>query len=136
MTRYEAVRNVGYIDVLGQRGTAILALIEEKVKRLQADAKLLTKRRDELTLQLDCRPKAINAQILQSRLKDFTEVMALATPDEKAQILQLVLKDVRVSRESLTLNIYDFSSLTVPAVRLENRTEWLPGPDSNQRPSG
>jgi hypothetical protein len=114
-----------YIDVLGQRGSAILALIEEKMRKLQAEAKLLTKRRNERTLQLDCRPKAIDAQILQNRLKDFTQVMALATPDEKAQILQLVLKDVRVSKESLTLNIYDFSSRTIPEVRLDNRTEWL-----------
>lgn len=73
-----------YIDMLGQQGNAILALIEEKMRRLQAEAKLLTKRRDELTLQLDCRPKAIDAQILQDRLKDFTQVMALAEPDEKA----------------------------------------------------
>jgi site-specific DNA recombinase len=114
-----------YIDVLGQRGSAILALIEEKMRKLQAEAKLLTKRRNERTLQLDCRPKTIDAQILQNRLKDFTQVMALATPDEKAQILQLVLKDVRVSKESLTLNIYDFSSRTIPEVRLDNRTEWL-----------
>ncbi len=119
-----------YIDVRGQRGSAMLALIEEKVRRLQAEAKLLTKRRDELTLQLDCRPKAIDAQILQDRLKDFTQVMALAIPDEKAQILQLVLKDVRVSKELLTLNIYDFSSLTIPAAGLDNRTEWLPSMDS------
>jgi site-specific DNA recombinase len=119
-----------YIDVLGQRGSAILALVEEKVKRLQADAKLLTKRRDELTLQLDCRPRAIDAQILQNRLKDFTQVMALATPDEKAQILQLVLKDVRVSKDLLTLNIYDFSSRPMPEVRLGNRTEWLPALDA------
>ena len=62
--------------------------------------------------------------------------MGLATPEEKAQILQLVLKDVRVSKELLTLNIYDFSGLTVSTKGLKNRTEWLPGPDSNQRPSG
>jgi len=52
--------------------------------------------------------------------------MALATPEEKAQILQLVLKDARVSKESLTLNIYDFSSLTIAGEGLKNRTEWLP----------
>jgi hypothetical protein len=51
----------------------------------------------------------------------------LAAPEEKAQILQLVLKNVRVSKESLTLNIYDFSSLTVSGKGLKNRTEWLPG---------
>jgi Recombinase zinc beta ribbon domain len=125
-----------YIEVLGQKGSTILPLIEEKVTKLQAEEKLVTKRRDELVLQLESRPKAIDAQIILKQLKDFTQVMALATPEEKAQILQLVLKDVRVSRESLTLNIYDFSSLTISGEGLKNRTEWLPGPDSNQRPSG
>ena len=52
--------------------------------------------------------------------------MTLITPEEKAQILQLVLKDVRVSKDLLTLNMYDFSSLTISDVGLENRTEWLP----------
>jgi hypothetical protein len=83
-----------YIELLGQKGSTILPLIEEKVSKLQAEEKLVTKRRDELILQLECRPKAIDAQIVLEHLKDFTQVMALATPEEKAQILQLVLKNV------------------------------------------
>jgi hypothetical protein len=65
-----------------------------------------------------------------AHLKDFTQIMALATPEEKAQILQLVLKDVRVSQESLTLNLYDFSTLNIVGKGLKNRTEWLPFVDS------
>jgi hypothetical protein len=52
--------------------------------------------------------------------------MAIATPEEKSQILQVVLKDVRVSKELLTLNIYDFSSLNIVGRGLKNRTDWLP----------
>jgi hypothetical protein len=63
-------------------------------------------------------------------LKDFTQIMAVANPEEKAQILQLVLKNVRVSKESLTLNLYDFSSLKIVDKGLKNRTEWLRPPQS------
>jgi hypothetical protein len=100
-----------YIELLGQKGSTILPVIEEKVTKLQAEEKPATKRRDELTLQLECRPKTIDAQIILKHLKNFTPVIALAMPEEKAQILQLVLKDVRVSKELLTLTIYDFSNL-------------------------
>jgi hypothetical protein len=35
-----------------------------------------------------------------------------------------------VKREAYSrLNIYDFSSLTIPAAGLDNRTEWLPALD-------
>ena len=78
----------------------------------------------------------MDAQIMLKRLKDFAQSIPLATPEEKGQILQLVLKNVRVSKELLTLNLYDFSSLNIAGKGLKNRTEWLPGPDSNQRPSG
>jgi hypothetical protein len=64
-----------------------MILIEEKVTKLQAEEQLATKRRDELTLQLEWRPKAINAQTILKHLKGFTQVMAWATPEEKAQIL-------------------------------------------------
>jgi site-specific DNA recombinase len=115
-----------YIDVLGQQGATILPLVEEKVKTLQADETMVLRRRDDLTLQLQGTPHLIDAQILINHLKDFAYLMALAAPEEKAQILQLVLKNVRVSKESLTLNIYDFSSLTITGEGLKNRTEWLP----------
>jgi hypothetical protein len=117
-----------YIDVLGQEGANILPLVEEKVKSLQVDETLILRRRDDLTLQLQGTPHLIDAQILINHLEDFAYLMALAAPEEKAQILQLVLKDVRVSKESLTLNIYDFSSLTITGEGLKNRTEWLPVP--------
>jgi hypothetical protein len=117
-----------YIDVLGQEGATILPLVEEKVKSLQVDETLILRRRDDLTLQLQGTPHLIDAQILINHLEDFAYLMALAAPEEKAQILQLVLKDVRVSKESLTLNIYDFSSLTITGEGLKNRTEWLPVP--------
>ena len=64
-----------------------MILIEEKVTKLQAEEQLATKRRDELTLQLEWRAKAIDAQSILKHLKDFTQVMALATPREKAHIL-------------------------------------------------
>jgi hypothetical protein len=115
-----------YIEVLGQKGSTILRLIEEKIGKPETEQKPITKRWDELAVQLECRPQAIDAQILLKHLKDFTQVMALAIPDEKAQILQLVLKDVRVSKELLTPNIYDFSSLTISGEWLKNRTECLP----------
>jgi hypothetical protein len=34
------------------------------------------------------------------------------------------------------MNVYDFSNLNIVGKGLKNRMEWLPGPDSNQRPSG
>jgi hypothetical protein len=125
-----------YVEILGQQGSAILPLIEAKIKHLQAEEIRIVKRRDELTLQLQGAPHLVNAQIMLDHLKDFTQLMAQASPEEKAQILQLILKEVRVSKELLTLNMYDFSSLAISNNGLKNRTEWLPGPDSNQRPSG
>ena len=125
-----------YIELLGQKGSTILPLIEEKIVKLKAEEKLVATRRNDLALQLEYRPKAIDSEIMLKHLKDFTQIMGLANPEEKAQILQLVLKNVRVSKELLTLNLYDFSSLNIAGKGLKNRTEWLPGPDSNQRPSG
>jgi hypothetical protein len=113
-----------------------LSLIEGRIGKLQAEEERLTTCREELVLQLEYRPKPIDAQVVLEHLKDFTQVMALATSEEKGQILQLVLKNVRVSNSLLTLNNYDFSSLTTSSGGLKNRTKWLPGPDSNQRPSG
>jgi hypothetical protein len=114
-----------YIEPLGHNGSTILPPIEEKIGKLQAEEKLVVKRRGELALQLECRPKAIDAQMILEHLKDFTRVMALATPEEKAQMLQLILKGVRESQELLTLNIYDFSSLPISSEGLKNRSEWL-----------
>jgi hypothetical protein len=60
-----------------------LPLIEEKIGTLQTEEKHITKRRDELVLQLEYSSKAIDAQVVLDHLKDFTRVMALAMPEEK-----------------------------------------------------
>jgi hypothetical protein len=54
----------------------ILPLIKEKAKRPEAEENLIVKRRDELAVQLQRRPKAINALIALEHMKDFTRVMA------------------------------------------------------------
>jgi hypothetical protein len=55
-------------------------------------------------------PHLINGEITLDHLKDFTQLMAQASRQEKAELLAPVLKDMRVSKELFTL-----TSLISPA---------------------
>jgi hypothetical protein len=98
---------------------------------------LVATRRDELALQLEYRPKAIDAQIMLKHLKDFTQNMPLATPKEKranfatspekreGEQLLAHPQPVRLLQPQHCWQRFEESYGVAPRAGLEPATKWL-----------
>ena len=71
---------------------------------------------------------AYNAEVVQHNLTSFRGYFEALTPQEQAEMLQCLLKQVVLHEDKVCLDIFELPEL-VPGSK--NRTKWLPGLDSN-----
>ncbi len=72
-----------------------------------------------------------DAEIILRNLKDFRKVFDALAPQEQAEVLRCLIRDIEAYPDKLTLNIFELAEL---APSSQKRTVWLPGQDSNLRP--
>jgi site-specific DNA recombinase len=74
-----------------------------------------------------------NAKTIRQNLQNFKTAYNSLADEDKPQCLQLILKDLIVYKDRILLNIFDLPEF---ATGSQLHLKKLPGPDSNQRPSG
>jgi len=120
-------------NYMKSRGKATVSL--ERLEKAIASGE---KEKAALQIQLDDLERQINEDILREfnvdivrrHLEDFRGAFSSLTGEEKTQALQCVLKDIVVYPEKIVLNLFELPELKPGS---QNRTDWLPGLDSNQR---
>ena len=117
-----------YVKSLGKA-----ALSLERLERAIANGE---KEKEALQIQLDDVERQINDEItrdfnvdiVRRHLQNFRGAFDSLTGEEKSQALQCILKDIVLHPDKIVLNIFEIPE---SAPGSQNRTDWLPGLDSN-----
>jgi site-specific DNA recombinase len=128
-----------FLDAIGESGRkAIHNLLEKKVEKLQSQLSELQKRKSELAIIIASSPSKVNARVILDNLKDFSSLYENLSPQEKATYLRGIIQEVTVSEENIDIHLRYMPKPQQPSVLTgsTNRLSWLPGTDSNRRPSG
>jgi site-specific DNA recombinase len=100
--------------------------LNARLEELEAEKQSLEARRVRLELP------AIDKDMLKSLLENFDRVMSEGTNPQKKHFIKRLVKKI-VIHDRRTIEIW----YSLPnGIRVEDWHSWLPGPDSNQRPSG
>ena len=84
----------------------------------------------------------MDTELVRATLGQVKELFGALKPYEQRELMQLVLQRAEVNKREITLEVYALTEAALPEkvcaegdlVRM--RPEWLPGKDSNLRPSG
>ena len=122
-----------YVYALGQ-GTALLKRVEREVLQREKDKEALGIQYDSVQRKLrDQAARNYDAEIVLKTLQDFRKVFDALAPQEQAEALRCLVRDIIVYPDKILLNIFELADLTPGS---QKRKDWLPGQDSNLRPAG
>ena len=117
-----------YVKGLG-KGRVSARRLESEIEKGEKDQEALQVQYDDIQRQIN---EAIcwdyDAELMRKHLRDFRAIFGSLTPDERAEALQCILKEIVLYPDRLVLNIYELPELKPGS---QNRTVWLPGLDSN-----
>ncbi len=83
----------------------------------------------------------LNAELIKESFKYFSKIFPQLSPPEQKGLLKILIKEVVFTPSQVTIHFLEMPEeeikLNLPkAVGFEENFKWLPGPDSNQQPSG
>jgi len=120
-----------YVKAFG-KATLSLERLEIEVGRLEKERVEIGKKYEEMRRRINAQAIVeFNAELVQKNLKDFSKSFSGLAPEDQAEALQCTLKDVLVYPDKLSLEVFEMPAFTPGS---QNRSEWLPGLDSNQQP--
>ena len=98
---------------------------------------------DEVQQELDSLDReAVDTELVRAALGQVKELFEALKPFEQRELMQLVLRRAEVNEREISLEVYALTEAALPGkVLVEGevvrmRPDWLPGQDSNLRPSG
>ncbi|HKS80574.1 MAG TPA: recombinase family protein [Candidatus Acidoferrales bacterium] len=117
-----------YVKALGQ-GKLSVERLEEEIASLEASKRTFQIEYDGIQRKInETAMRDFNAELLQRTLQDFRNVFDSLIPSEQTEALQCLVKSVTVHPEKLDLEIFELEEFRLGS---QNRSEWLPGLDSN-----
>ena len=112
-----------YVEALG-KGKLSIERLEKALERVQGEIDTLEVRRAELRHKVEeAELKRFDHEVIAENLNGFQETFSTLSGEEQAECLQLILKDVVISQDTVQLNIWD-----LPEFRLDSskkRQDWL-----------
>ena len=113
-----------YVSALG-KGTLSIERLENALKVVEDEKQIVGSRLREIQEQLEeIEFKQFDHQLIRENLTKFQNTLSTLTEDEKAECLQLILKDVVLSKKTIQLNIYDLPEFNYESSK--KRQDWLP----------
>ena len=139
-----------WLDLIGDgtaKKTGAVTSLLEKIGKADQRRKEIEHQLMELELQEgELQKKVLDAEVMRDSLIKFRDLFDLASDEEKKYLLQLMVPRIIWTPEDIKIALYDRPTDTG---RLSKNSgvnhdsdvslefgNWLPGPDSNQRPSG
>jgi len=117
--------------------------ITDRLDELQEAKQKSEERLSEIEVSLQrLEGRMIDAEVIQANLRRFDAVFEKLTPNEKKDLLRLLIKEIVYNQDpakiKMTLRPLPELELEVEdgKVSFDERQKWLPGQDSNLRPSG
>ena len=122
-----------FIRALGQ-GTISVKRLEQEMRQREKDREALQVQYDHVqrTMQEQA-GRDYDAEVVLQNLQDFQKIYHALAPQEQAEVLRCLVRDIDVYPDKLLLNIFELAELTSGS---QKRIDWLPGQDSNLRPAG
>ena len=112
-----------YVEALG-KGKLSIERLEKALERVQGEIDTLEVRRAELQHRVEeAELKRFDHKVIADNLNRFQETFSTLSGEEQAECLQLILKDVVISQDTVQLNIWD-----LPEFRWDSskkRQDWL-----------
>ena len=112
-----------YVEALG-KGKLSIERLEKALERVQGEIDTLGVRRAELQHRVEeAELKRFDHEVIADNLNRFQETFSTLSGEEQAECLQLILKDVVISQDTVQLNIWD-----LPEFRWDSskkRQDWL-----------
>ena len=134
----------GYVDSIGQgfdRSESVLG----KLLELEAQKKQLDDQIQKLSFHLkDMKQKRLDAQTMKDSLIRFSQILDIATPEEKKSLIPRIVESVTFTPTQIEIALFDHlierGLLRTPVNHSDDDalelSRWLPRLDSNQRQGG
>jgi site-specific DNA recombinase len=127
------------LGVLKAEGVGSLTLVREELERLNREKTQLDHDVRETRLKLtELGRTRIDTSRAETVIRDFRLLYELARPEERRELVRLVVKRItfRGRDEPLEVEFFDCPSVTPPAASSKLSTGWLRRQDSNLGPGG
>lgn len=113
-----------FVQALG-RGTISVERLEKEMHARETDKKALRARYDDLQVKINEEAAyEYNAELVKRNLQDFQKVFQALQPDEQAEALQCLVKQVTAYPDKLVVDVYELADFSRGST---NRQNWLPG---------
>ena len=113
-----------FVRGVGQ-GTVSVQRLEQEMREREKGRLALEAQYEDVQRQI-CEQVArdYDAEIVLRNLRDFRKVFDALAPQEQAQVLRCLIRDIIAYPDKLVLNIFELAELTPGS---QQRTNWLPG---------
>jgi site-specific DNA recombinase len=113
-----------FVDALG-KGTISVERLEQEIEKREVDQKKLQEElyllKQKITTDV---VEDFNGEIVKHALRNFRSSFSALPPTDQAETLQCIVRDVNVSKDKLTLNIFELAEFTPSS---KNRPDRLLG---------
>ncbi len=112
-----------FVKALGQ-GRISVGRLEKEIEQREQDRQAVRIQYDEIKQRInEAATENYNAELVREALRDFQAIFHALTPQERAEALQCILRDVVLYPDKLVLNIFELSEFKPGS---QKHTEWLP----------
>ena len=112
-----------YVKALGQ-GKLSVGRLEKAIDRIDGEIQQLKARHQDLQLKIqETGLKRFDHDLIRRNLSCFQETFSTLTGEERAECLQLILRDVILTQDALQLNIWDLPGFQWDSSK--KRQDWL-----------
>lgn len=113
-----------FVTALG-KGKLSIERLEKALEELESEKEIVEHRLKEVQEHLqEAEFKEFDHKLIKDNLESFQSTFCALTGDEQTECLQLILKDVVLSEETIQLNIYELPEFNYESSK--NRQNWLP----------
>jgi len=130
-----------FIDSL-KDGTKTLKLIEDEFEKLEREKDELEKEINLLRIQIEEKKRyVVDGRVLKNYLDEFDFLFDRLKPVDQQRLLQVLLREVVFYGDKIKVSLWDLppTGLSLQEILytdwFANSQIWLPGQDSNLRPS-
>ncbi len=137
------------IDVIKEMGKAAMKTVGDELRKLEAERAALEAQLDDIKREVELtRTQAMDAGVMVTSLRTFSDIVDRATPEELKGLLPMIVERIvfhepdEKGQGLIQLSLFerpvkrDGDGRNHPVPLCAQSSDWLPGQDSNLQPCG